>query len=79
MATRKYMTRVTIFLSLEHGRKCNIIIIKKVSSHDKSCSGRWEPKILDGISLGTKRYDKVLKLRHNAVKQFFKLPVHLDF
>ena len=34
-----------------------------------SDSDGWEPKILDGISLWTKRYEKVVKLKHNAVKQ----------
>ena len=50
-------------------RKYILVLLEKASSHGESCSDECETKILEGISLGTKIYDKVLKLRHNAVKQ----------
>ena len=53
------------------------ILLEKVSSHDEPCSEGCKPKILEGISLGTKRYDRVLKLRHNAVKQKKWIFVHM--
>ena len=43
-------------------------LLVKFLSYDESYSEGWEPKILNGISLGTKRYDRILKLRHNEVK-----------
>ena len=48
---------------------CRTIVLEKALSHDESCSDGCEHKILEGISLGTKIYDRVLKLIHNAVKQ----------
>ena len=40
-----------------------IILLDKFSTD----SDGWEPKILTGISLRTERYEKVVKLKQNAV------------
>ena len=42
----------------------NPIILQDKFSSD---SDGWEPKIWTGISLWTERYEKVVKLKHNAV------------
>ena len=47
------------------------IFCSHLSEHDSSCFDGWKPNIHEDISLGTKRIDKVLKLRHNAAKQIF--------
>ena len=52
-------------------KKSHDNLISKLSTYDESFSDGWEPKILDGFSLGTKIYDKVLKLSHNEEKQCF--------
>ena len=54
-------------------------LLERVSSHDASCSDVCETQILEVISLWTKRYDQVLKLRHNAVKKKIWIPVHMNF
>ena len=63
------LSPIHLIRSSEASLKIKFYLLGKVSSHDKTCSDGWEPKILDGMSLGTKRYDQVLKLRHYAVKQ----------
>ena len=59
---------ISLTIETEDKLQC---LISKLSTYEESYSDGWEPKILNGISLGTKRYDKVLKLRHNAVKKNF--------
>ena len=49
-----------------------------MSTYAESYSEGWEQKILNCISLGTKKYERVLTLRQNAVKHFFWISAHMD-